>query len=233
MPATPADDVPLEQSERWASLHTLLAECLKEPTEGFVEEVTAGRLEGELTGHVEALDLSLSEPVPPRPEDRGALQRSYLSLFEAMEQPFAPPVESPYKPWYGDRSGGLMEGPSASDMESRYEAIDASPPPAYPADHVALLLEYGALLLEAGAVEEYGRFLEAHMDWIPAFDQLVDDAAREDPFYDWAVDLLREVTADLRDRLGIAQPTAEEIEAMVDRVDGSEPPERGDAVFDP
>jgi len=233
MPATPADDAPLDDPERWASLHTLLAECLKEPTEGFVDEVTAGRLEGELTSHVEALGLSLSDPVPPRPADRGTLQRSYLSLFEAMEQPFAPPVESPYKPWYGDRSGGLMEGPPASDMENRYEAIEASPPPAYPADHVTLLLEYGALLLESGAFEEYERFLADHMDWIPAFARLVEEAARDDPFYDWAVSLLGTVTEALRDRFDVPQPTEAEIEAMADRVDGSEPPERGDAVFDP
>ncbi|MDR5656875.1 molecular chaperone TorD family protein [Halodesulfurarchaeum sp. HSR-GB] len=227
------EDVPLDHPDRWASLHTLFAECLKAPTEGFVEEVRAGRLESELVDHADVLSLSVSDPAPPHPADRATLQRAYLSLFEAMEQPFAPPVESPYKPWYGDRSGGLLGGPPASDMENRYEALGASPPPAYPADHVALLLEYGALLLDAGAIEEYRSFFDDHMDWLPAFAELIEDARADEPFYDWTIETLREVLADLRTRLDISPPTEAAIEEMADRVDGSTVPEQADAVFDP
>ncbi|MGM0371336.1 MAG: molecular chaperone TorD family protein [Halobacteriota archaeon] len=227
------EDVPLDHPDRWASLHTLFAECLKAPTEGFVEEVRAGRLAAELRDHVEVLSLSVPDPAPPHPADWSSLQRAYLSLFEAMEQPFAPPVESPYKPWYGDRSGGLLGGPSASDMEHRYAALDASPPPAYPADHVALLLEYGALLLEAGNVEEYRSFLDAHMDWLPAFARLVEDARVDDPFYSWTVGTLRAVIGDLRARIGVSPPSEAAIAEMVDRVDGTSTPERTPAIFDP
>ena len=227
------DGATLSRSPEWSDLHTLLAECFKEPTDGFVEEVRAGHLESELRAHAAALSLDLETMSPPDPADRGSLQRSYLSLFEAMEEPFAPPVESPYKPWYGDRDGGLMGGPSATEMERRYEAIDASPPPAYPPDHVALLLEYGALLLDAEADDQYREFVADHLDWIEALGVLVDQAAASAPFYRWAVAVLEEVTGAIRARVGIEGPAQSQIDSMVDRVDGSSAPEPDDGVFDP
>jgi TorA maturation chaperone TorD len=215
----------LAHPDRWASLHTLLAECLKEPSEGFVEELQAGALESELTAHADAVSLSITAPSPPPTPDRDALQRAYLSLFEAMHQPFAPPAESPYKPWYGDRNGGLMGGPAATEMERRYEAIEASPPPGYPADHVALLLEYGALLLDAGAIEEYRDFLETHLDWVGALARQIDASAVESPFYEWTVARLREVLAELRTRLGVSEPADSTVDSMVERVAGIERPD--------
>ena len=218
--------------DRWASLHTLLAECLKEPTEEFVEEVQAGVLEAELSAHADALELPVSEPTPPTPSDRATLQRQYLSLFEAMRQPFAPPAESPYKPWYGDR-GGLMGGPAATEMENRYDAVDASPPPGYPADHIALLLEYGALLLDSGAIDEYRAFLESHLDWVAAFARQIDAAATESQFYEWSVDRLQELLAELRTRLGVSPPAESAIDAMVERVHGTERPDRQSDGYEP
>ena len=227
------DGAVLSRHPEWRALHTLLAECFKEPTDGFVEEVKEGHLASELRAHADALSLDLEAVTPPEPTDRGSLQRSYLALFEAMAEPFAPPVESPYKPWYGDRDGGLMGGPSATEMERRYEAIDASPPPAYPPDHVALLLEYGALLLEAGADDQYREFVAEHLDWIEALGVLVEQAAETEPFYHWAVDVLEAVTGEIRSHVGIEDPSQSAIESMVDRVDGTSAPDRTDGVFDP
>ncbi|MFW6383911.1 MAG: TorD/DmsD family molecular chaperone [Halodesulfurarchaeum sp.] len=227
------DAAPLSGSTEWSALHTLLAECFKEPTDGFVQEVRAGRLESELREHDAALGLGLEEMAPPLPADRGSLQRSYLALFEAMEEPFAPPVESPYKPWYGDREGGLLDGPSATEMERRYEAIDASPPPAYPPDHLALLLEYGALLLDAGADDQYREFVAEHLDWIEALSVLVDRAVADAPFYRWAVGILEAVTGRIRERLSLDDPSPSRVDTMVDRVEGAGVPDRDDGVFDP
>ena len=228
-----SDGATLTPHPEWRALHTLLADCFKEPTDGFVEEVQAGHLESELEDHAAALSLDLENVSPPAPADRGELQRSYLSVFEAMEEPFAPPVESPYKPWYGDRDGGLMGGPSATDMQRRYEAGAASPPPAYPPDHVALLLAYGALLLEAEADDQYREFVADHLDWIEALGVLVDQAAATAPFYRWAVDVLEAITRDIRDRVGIEGPSQSQIDSMVERVDGTSAPDREDGVFDP
>lgn len=214
-------DHALDAPDRWASVHTLLAECVKEPSEAFAEEVSDGSLAAEMSAHADALDLSLTDPEPPDSVDWQRLQQGYLDLFEARKQPFAPLAESPYKPWYEDHEGGLLEGPSAREMERRYEAIEASTPPEYPADHVALLLEYGALLLESGSINEYRAFLESHFDWIEALARQVDAAAAESPFHEWAVGVLSEVIATLRTRLDVSEPTEEEIESMTDRVQGS------------
>ncbi len=188
---------------------------------------------GELRAHERELGITLPSGSLPDPGDRASLQHAYLSLFEAMKQPFAPPVESPYKLWYGDRDGGLMDGPAATEMERRYETIDASPPPAYPADHIALLLEYGGLLLEAGAVEAYRSFLEEHLDWIGALAELVDAAAEDAVFYAFVIAVLDAVLAELRSQLEVTPPSAAEVEAMVERVDSNTLPQREDHVFDP
>lgn len=223
---TTSSDGGLEQPTEWATLHTLLAECLKEPSETFVEEVTAGRLQTEFDRHVDALGLDVTDTNPPVPESRGSLQESSLALFEAMAQPYAPPAESPYKPWHGDREGGLLGGPPATDMEHRYEALDAEPPAGYPVDHVALLLEYGALLLEAGEISAYRAFLLDHLDWIPAFHAVVEDATAEAPFYRWTVARLEEVLAQLRARLAVPEPDEASINDMCERVRGGGPQDR-------
>lgn len=226
-------DGTLDHAAEWAAVHTLFAECLKEPTETFVEEVRAGRLSAELAEYEDALGLSLSDPDPPEPTDRGALQTGYLRLFEAMEQPYAPPAESPYKPWYGSRDGGLLGGPSATDMEQRFEALGAEPPAAYPADHVALLLEYGALLLEAGEIEQYRNFLTEHLDWIPALEGMVEDAAAEAPFYRWAVRALDETLTQLRGEMAVEEPPESTVEEMQNRIDATTDPEDRDRGFQP
>lgn len=230
---TDDSDGPVGATDRWAALHTLLAECLKEPTEIFVTEVEEGRLQAELAELDEVLALDLSDPEPPVPEGRGALEEAYLSLFEAMAQPYAPPVESPYKPWHGDRDGGLLGGPPATDMERRYQALGAEPPAGYPVDHVALLLEYGALLLEAEQTEEYRAFLLDHLDWIPALEAQVGNAKAAAPFYRWTVEVLCASLATLRTRFDVPDPSQAAVDEMVERVQNRKPPEEKDRGFQP
>jgi TorA maturation chaperone TorD len=103
-------------------------------------------------------------------------------------------------------------------MRDRYRAIDAEVPEAYPADHVALQLEHGSFLLEAGEHEEYRTFVADHLDWLPAFARAADAAAAEAPFHRWVVALTATAFGIVRDRLGIADPTGETIDEMVDRI---------------
>ncbi|MFC7045014.1 molecular chaperone TorD family protein [Halobacteriaceae archaeon GCM10025711] len=118
------------------------------------------------------------------------------------------------------RDGGLLGGPSAVDMRRRYAALGATPPSAYPADHVALLLEYASVLLEHGEREAYAAFVADHLDWLPAFRAQVDRAAADAAFYRWAVALVDDVVAAVRDRLDIPHPDAATTETMVDRLSG-------------
>ena len=214
------DDQPaLEPTDRWRDLHVVLAAGLRHPDRQLREDVESGAYARELTDV--ATDLGVEDDLetdPPAMDDR-EFSEDYVALFEAARTPYAPPAESPYKPWYGSRDGGLMGGPSASDMRDRYRAIDAEVPEAYPADHVALQLEYGSFLLEAGEHEEYRALVERHLDWLPAFERATEAAAAKAPFHRWVVALTATAFGIVRDRLGVPDPTAEAVERMADRVE--------------
>ncbi|MFB6133684.1 MAG: molecular chaperone [Halanaeroarchaeum sp.] len=202
----------------WADLLAVLAETVQEPTEELYTEIEDGPLGVALGDLTDSLALRpAAGTVPPSVSSLGAMTESYLRLFEAMETPYAPIAESPYRPWYGDRSG-LMGGPPANDMTRRYEAIDAEFPDGYPPDHLALELEYCSFLLEAGAESDARAFVADHLDWVPALRQTVEAAAADAAFHRWAIQLADEVTVELRSRLEVASIPPADIEEMAKRV---------------
>lgn len=214
----------LERPDGWSDLLVALSTCLREPDQQLVASVRDGSLQDALVAATDTADVSEVAIDPPPVRAVGTLTESYLALFQGMEIPYAPPAESPYKPWYDDRTG-LMGGPPAAEMAQRYGAVDAEFPDAYPADHVALLLEYGSILLDAGQHEEFAGYVDAHLDWVPALRLATAGAAAEAPFQRWAVRLLDDVVADLRSRLGIDPVETEAVRMMVDGVPDAAPPE--------
>ncbi|MEF8757891.1 MAG: molecular chaperone TorD family protein [Halobacteriales archaeon] len=214
----------LERPDAWADLLAALANCLREPDEALVESVQNGALREVLADATASLDVQPEAGIdPPAASSLGELTESYVALFQAARTPYAPLAESPYKPWYDDRTG-LMGGPPAEDMARRYEAIDAEVPGGYPSDHVALLLEYGTVLLDAGEIEALADHVDAHLDWIPALALATEGAAAEAPFYRWAVHLLDDATATLRSRLGVDPIRDDRARAMVGRVENATAP---------
>lgn len=214
------DDQPaLEPSDRWRDLHVVLAAGLRHPDRQLPEDVDGGVYARELTDV--ANDIGIEDALgidPPAVEGRDFTE-DYVALFEAARTPYAPPAESPYREWYRSRDGGLMGGPPAGDMRDRYRAIGAEIPEAYPADHVALQLEYGSFLLEADEHEEYRAFVADHLDWLPAFARATEAAAAEAPFHRWVVSLTATTFGIVRDRLEIADPTDETVGRMLDRIE--------------
>ncbi|UWG47336.1 putative component of anaerobic dehydrogenase [Halanaeroarchaeum sp. HSR-CO] len=197
----------------WSEAVIVLSNCLRHPDESVREAVSSP---AGLSAAVESIERAgVEPPAAPAIEDRD-LTEEYEGLFGAFRTPFAPPAASPYKEWYEGREG-LMEGPPATAMERRYAAIGADVPEAYPADHVALELEYASILLDAGEIEELRRFVESELDWIDAFARLVEDAAAEAPFHRWSVKTLVEAMAALRSELDVDGPSEERIDRMVDR----------------
>ncbi len=217
----------------WARLYGLLSECFKHPDDQFLADVSAGRLEAELDELLDPLAVEIEQGVDETlvPETAAAFDNEYISLFEAFETPYAPAVESPYKEWYeGPASGGLLDGPPAEDMEQRYAVIEAEIPDAYMADHLALLLEYASLLVEAGTPEQHRSFVSEHFDWLPAFRELVDEAAADSPFHRRYARLTDEIFGEIRAELDLEDPGRETIETMMTRVEeGTEgvPDEKG------
>lgn len=217
-------DQDLRDLDAWADLLSTLATCLRRPDDEVVAAVEDGELRAALGDAAEALDLRpVRTTQPPAVHSVGDLTESYVALFEALRTPYAPNAESPYKPWYGGRSG-MMAGPPAEEMARRYAAAEADVPEGYPADHVALLLEYGALLLDGGADEAFGTFVEEHLDWIPALRLATEGAAADAPFHSWAIRLLDDVTTALRSRLDLEPVDEATARRMAERVDDAAPP---------
>jgi TorA maturation chaperone TorD len=204
----------------WARLYALLSECFKHPDEQFLADVQAGRLESELAPLLGELGLEYEQGVDQTvvPETAAAFDNEYISLFEAFETPYAPAAESPYKEWHdAPAAGGLLEGPPADDMRQRYATLDVSVPDAYMDDHLALLLEYASLLVESGTPDQHRAFLAEHLDWIPAFRCLVDEAAAEARFHRRYVSVTDEVLKASRARHGVQEPDQSTVDEMLGR----------------
>lgn len=211
----------LNRPAAWTDLLVAVGNCLREPDDRLVASVREGRLEGALADAAAQVDWQADAGVePPAVDSVGELTESYLALFQAMETPYAPPAESPYKPWYDDRTG-LMGGPPAEEMAQRYAALDAELPDGYPTDHVSLLVEYGTVLLDAGEPEEFAGHVETHLDWVPALRLATEGAAADAEFHRWAVALLDEAVAELRSRLGLDPVAETQARTMVERIDGA------------
>ncbi|GAB7090247.1 MAG: molecular chaperone TorD family protein [Halorubrum sp.] len=156
--------------EALAELHTLLARCFEQPSDETSEALRSGAVVEHIRERADGLEIDLDRPeLPDRPSE------AYLRTFEGFEGGgYAPPAESVYKPWWDGTDRGILSGPPAHDMERRYEAVGIETPDAYPADHVALELEYASLLLERGADAEYVAFAETHLDWMPALRERIE-----------------------------------------------------------
>lgn len=176
-----------------SELLTLLARCFKRPDEQTATALSSDRLAEEIVSRGTSSGLIIEMPAPPdRPH------QLYRRTFEAYDEgPYAPPAESVYKDWWDGTRRELLAGPPAHDMAARYEAVGMEIPPAYPADHIALLLEYSSLLLEERAFDEYLAFDEAHFDWIPQFRARVERTS-EVEFHHWAVAVLETVIEQTR-----------------------------------
>ncbi|MFW6458267.1 MAG: molecular chaperone TorD family protein [Halodesulfurarchaeum sp.] len=205
--------VRFEDEEAWAELLALFANCLGHPDDRLERALEDGSLSADLDRLGNRLELDIEGPSL---SESAGLTESYEALFGAYRSPFAPPAASPYKKWYEGREG-LMDGPPATRMEKRFEALQADVPPSYPADHIALQLEYLSLLLEAGDLEEARSFLANELDWIDAFEHLVDAAVASAPFHRWSVSALVTAIDSLRSRLEVEPPEGERIERMKDR----------------
>lgn len=128
------------------------------------------------------------------------LEAEYNRLFADPEGEQISLVESTYKPWTTDKgcgmvfagSKGLVRGDPALHMEEVYRRLALEVPEEYRTtpDHLVLELEFLGLLVRAGEREQIERFVEDHLDWIPA---LLGELKRVEahPFYQNGVELVR------------------------------------------
>jgi TorA maturation chaperone TorD len=205
----------------YGRLYGLLSECFKHPDDRFLADARDGALEAELRPLLASLDVAYEVGVDETlvPASAAAFDNEYISLFEAFEEPYAPVVESPYKAWHdGPGTDGLLNGPAAGDMRERYASVAVERPDAYQPDHLALLLEYAALVTESGTTEQHKTFLAEHLDWIPALHRLVEAAAADAPFHRRYVEVTADALEAVRNGLGVEEPSDAAVDHMVDRV---------------
>ena len=196
---TAASALEREKRQTLAELYALLAKCFEHPSEAFYEAAQTGRFDAEVRTRLERLGVDV-EPAPTLEASHGELREAYLRTFEGFDGPAAPPVESVHEPWWDGRERELLAGPAEADAKRRFEAIDAEVPARYPADHLAVLLEYASLVLEAGGDDEYADFHEHHLDWLETFAERV-AAVDGAPYYRWAAETTARVVADAGERV--------------------------------
>ena len=120
-----------------------------------------------------------------------ALKLFYLRCFIGIGKQSALPVESIYKKWTHDptarlpiagSTGYLMGDPA---LHARYllDHYQLQIPPDYRMmpDHLLLLLELLAYLLENRPPEESRTFLNQHFDWLDSFDKALETISEDDP----------------------------------------------------
>jgi len=133
-----------------------------------------------------------------REESLSALQEEYARLFGPWEEKISL-VESTYKPWTGDKqcgmvfaaSKGLVMGDHALHMLELYHQSSLEVPEEYRSrpDHLALEMEFLALLYRSASEEQVECFVRDHLDWISELKEAM-EKAKPLSFYRSAVELL-------------------------------------------
>lgn len=193
------------------------------PEADFWRDVAAGHIDAS----IEALTVQFAYPasltapasfrslLPPLPE----LQAFFHHCFTGPGNMIALPIESIYKNWTDDPSArlpiagctGYLLGDSALHVQYLLDQYGLSVPQEYRAtpDHLLLLLELAAFLLQKRSQQEIQIFLSQHLDWLDQFAQALAAVLPESEsdhqakrFYLQALELLQQ-TVNLQLRLSI------------------------------
>lgn len=156
-----------------SAVYGLLAAPLHNPGPDQAAAVAAGEWAAELSGALSRLGVGWRPPLPLPPEE---LAEAYYQAFGRPRGALRP-IESVYKPWTSDptaelalaRSRGWLGGDPAAHLRDLYQAVGITTPRAlaHAPDHLALELEFMAVLVEHGTVAQQRLFLQQHLDWLP------------------------------------------------------------------
>jgi TorA maturation chaperone TorD len=178
-----------------AELFGLLSAFWQPPDEVFWHNLSAGTVDDEICVYSQLAGLSTSQAaadsfrqnLPPL----SALKLFYLRCFIGIGKQSALPVESIYKKWTEDPtarlpiagSTGYLMGDPALHAQYLLDHYQLQIPPDYRMmpDHLLLLLELLAFLLENRPTEEVHLFLSQHFDWLADFAQSIDAVTTENP----------------------------------------------------
>ena len=177
-----------------AVLFGLLSAFWQPPDELFWHNLADGSVDEELANFSQLAGFSPALPEKALFQQTlptlDALKLFYLRCFIGIGRQSTLPVESIYKKWTEDPSarlpiagstGYLMGDPA---LHARYllDHYQLQVPPDYRMmpDHLLLLLELLAYLLENRPPEESRTFLNQHFDWLDSFGKAVEAIAADD-----------------------------------------------------
>ena len=177
-----------------AELFGLLSAFWQPPDELFWHNLADGSVDEELANFSQLAGFSPALPEKALFQQTlptlDALKLFYLRCFIGIGRQSTLPVESIYKKWTEDPSarlpiagstGYLMGDPA---LHARYllDHYQLQIPPDYRMmpDHLLLLLELLAYLLENRPPEESRTFLNQHFDWLDSFGKAVEAIAADD-----------------------------------------------------
>ena len=175
-------------------LFSTLAELFKAPAPEFTAQWFSGEVQSSMDSWAGGLGYRAKLPKIEGGASAGwfheFIRGEYTRLFVGPVAPFAPPVESVYKPW--ERSPGALlsgqtgffMGESASGMRRRYTAAHLVVPHEFKdfPDHLALLLEYFAWSVANLPPGEQRKFHQEHLDWIGALQVEARRARPQSPY---------------------------------------------------
>ncbi|MEX1337851.1 molecular chaperone TorD family protein [Hydrogenibacillus schlegelii] len=195
-----------------AELYRFFAEFFKPPEEGFYQEITSPRFPEELSRWFQEAGYSATTSAPNLRElwsSFGEFAEDYRRAVSGAIHPYAPPVESIYKPWTEDPGAevpmagqrGYFYGDPAVHMRHLYDELGITLPPEYASipDHLTLELEFLAFLFEAGEAEAARLFIREHLDWLGDFRAELETTPRGGRYariVAWLEELLRQETSE-------------------------------------
>lgn len=163
-----------EEKRRLSNVLLLLAEFYKPPTTELYQALKSGIALEEMTSFVK-----LEETYENAFSSFENMKQSYIHCFLGPSEPFAPPIESLYKQWTDDptaavsfaRQTGFFYGDPALHIQYLFRQFKLEFPEEYRAmpDHLTLLLEFLAFLLEHGTSDQIQSFISDHFDWLDDF----------------------------------------------------------------
>ena len=171
-----------------AEIYRVLSEAFKEPSPEFAEMLGTGELFQFLTNSFGKLGLAFEFGGTEgyRSLHLQDLKRLHWDAFHNPVASKVTPVESVYRRWSEDPASdsplaklkGYLMSDRALHVQELYRRAGLTSPPEFSAapDHLALELEFMALLCERATFETQAEFCADHLDWV---DDLAGDAAKK------------------------------------------------------
>lgn len=191
----------------FAEAFSLLSEFYKFPTTDFYQAIDNGQLQKELASYLNDAGLNYDVQFEATFSDAAQMKKAFNDSLVGIDTKAAQPVESVYKIWTEDKSckmafassKGYLMGDPAEHIQFLLDEYGLTIPEGLgkKPDHLSLLLELVAYLLERLTNEELLAFTNEHLDWLADFqEKLVEVQAHQ--FYVEVTQLLQKFVQDFQ-----------------------------------